>query len=202
MKLFDSQSAPNPRRVRIVAAEKGISVDTEQVDINDKANLDPDFLAMNPLGKVPVLELDDGQFISESLAICRYFEVIQPEPALFGQSPEEKARIEMWIYRVEFDLVQRIFSCFQNTHDYMATRIQQVPEYGAVARDWAVGFLDILEVQLSSNEFIAGNAISMADISAFCAIDFGRVVKFRPGKEHQSVGRWLEAIASRPSAAA
>ena len=105
MKLFDSQSAPNPRRVRIVAAEKGITVDTVQVDINNKANLDPDFLAMNPLGKVPVLELDDGQFISESLAICRYFEVIQPEPALFGQSPEEKARIDMWIYRVEFDLV-------------------------------------------------------------------------------------------------
>ena len=108
MKLFDSHMAPNPRRVRIVLAEKGLSIPIQEVNIAEKENKAPDFLALNPLGAVPVLELDDGTYVSESLAICRYLEALHPQPVLFGAAPTEKACVEMWIHRVEFELFQRL----------------------------------------------------------------------------------------------
>jgi len=202
VKLYDSKTAPNPRRVRIFLSEKGIDIPIEQVDIGAMANREADFLAKNPLGRVPVLELDDGSHIAESIAICRTLEALHPEPPLFGTTPEETARVEMWVYRVEFNLAQMVFSCFQNTHDYFSKRIQQVPAYGEVCRENALGFLGLLDEQLGRERFIAGDRYTMADISAQMAIDFGKVAKIRVPDDAKNLQRWHEEISTRPSAAA
>lgn len=202
MKLYDSKSAPNPRRVRIFLAEKGIEIPTEQVDIGKLATRTPEFMAMNPLARVPVLQLDDGSYISESIAICRYLEALHPEPALFGTTPEDKAHVEMWVHRVEYNLAQNVFLCFQNTHDYMKERQQQVPEFGELCRGDANQFCGLLDERLENAQFIAGDHYSMADISALMALDFGKVVKIRAADEHTNLRRWHEEVSARPSASA
>jgi glutathione S-transferase len=202
VKLYDSATAPNPRRVRIFLAEKGIQVPTVQVDLAKQENRGPEFRAKNPLGQVPVLELDDGTHIAESVAICRYFEETQPEPALFGRGAKERAQVEMWQRRMELELAQQVFFCFQNTHDFFKGRLPQVPEFGLVARrraEAAIGFLDSV---LAERRFVAGERYSIADITAQVGIDFGRVVKIRPAPEHVNVARWHGELASRPSAKA
>lgn len=200
MKLYDSQGAPNPRRARIFIAEKGLTIPTVQVDIGNLATRTPEFLAINPLGRVPVLELDDGSKIAESLAICRYLESLHPKPALFGCSPDETAHVEMWVHRVEFNLVQNVFGCFQNTHDYMKERMTQIPAYGELCRERAVEFCSLLDDQLGRGQYIAGDRYSMADISAQVALDFGKVVKIRPGNEQTNLLRWQQEVSARPSA--
>lgn len=200
MKFYDSQGAPNPRRARIFIAEKGLTIPTVQVDIGNLATRTPEFLAINPLGRVPVLELDDGSNIAESLAICRYLESLHPEPALFGSSPGETAHVEMWVHRVEFNLVQNVFGCFQNTHDYMKERMTQIPAYGELCRERAVEFCSLLDDQLGRGQYIAGDRYSMADISAQMALDFGKVVKIRPGKDQTNLLRWRREVSARPSA--
>ncbi len=200
MKLYDSQGAPNPRRARIFIAEKGLTIPTVQVDIGNLATRTPEFLAINPLGRVPVLELDDGSNIAESLAICRYLESLHPKPALFGCSPDETAHVEMWVHRVEFNLVQNVFGCFQNTHDYMKERMTQIPAYGELCRERAVEFCSLLDDQLGRGQYIAGDRYSMADISAQMALDFGKVVKIRPGKDQTNLLRWRREVSARPSA--
>lgn len=200
MKLYDSQGAPNPRRARIFIAEKGLTIPTVQVDIGNLATRTPEFLAINPLGRVPVLELDDGSNIAESLAICRYLESLHPKPALFGCSPDETAHVEMWVHRVEFNLVQNVFGCFQNTHDYMKERMTQIPAYGELCRERAVEFCSLLDDQLGRGQYIAGDRYSMADISAQMALDFGKVVKIRPGNEQTNLLRWQQEVSARPSA--
>ena len=134
MKLYDNSTAPNPRRVRIFLAEKGISIETEQVDLGARANLEPAFRAKNPFAQVPVLELDDGTFVSESVAICRYFEELKPDPPLFGIGVRERTLVEMWHRRVELEFTNRVFLCFQNTSDYFKGRIAQVPEFGVLSK--------------------------------------------------------------------
>ena len=134
MKIHESHNAPNPRRVRIFLAEKGIQVPFEEVDIVKKVNRDEEFRRKNPLGTVPVLELDDGTFISESVAICRYFEEIHPEPPLFGADAKQRALIEMWNRRMEFNLLQPIADSFRQHHDFFKGRIRQLPAYAEVQR--------------------------------------------------------------------
>jgi glutathione S-transferase len=202
MKLYDSATAPNPRRVRIFLAEKGISVPVEQIDIAKRANRDGGFLAKNPFGQVPVLELDDGTCISESVAICRYFEEVQPEPALFGVGARERALVEMWNRRAEFELTQRVFLCFQNTSDFFKGRLQQVPEFGAIAKQRAEETLALLDGVLAARRFIAGDRFSIADITALVGVDFGRVVKLRPTPDQKSLLRWHAEVSARPSAKA
>ncbi|MBW2270303.1 MAG: glutathione S-transferase family protein [Deltaproteobacteria bacterium] len=202
MKLYDNATAPNPRRVRIFVAEKGLEIPLEAVDIQRKENLTPEFLEINPLGAVPVLETDAGEHIAESLAICRYLEALHPQPALFGTLPEEKGRVEMWIHRVEFEFVQRVFLCFQNTHDYMKGRMPQVPEFGELSRERAQKFLDLLDAQLATADFVAGDGFSMADISLLCGLEFGRVAGIRAADQHKAIARWHEQVAARPSAKA
>jgi len=202
MKLYDSATAPNPRRVRIFLAEKGISVPVEQIDIAKRANRDAGFLAKNPFGQVPVLELDDGTCISESVAICRYFEEVQPEPALFGVGARERALVEMWNRRAELELTQRVFLCFQNTSDFFKGRLQQVPEFGAIAKQRAEETLAMLDGVLAARRFIAGDRFSIADITALVGVDFGRVVRLRPTAEQKNVLRWHAEVSARPSAKA
>ena len=202
MKLYDSTTAPNPRRVRIFLAEKGLSVPTEQVDIAARANREPAFRARNPFGQLPVLELDDGTCISESVAICRYFEEVQPDPPLFGVGPKERALVEMWNRRAELELTNRVFLCFQNTSDFFKGRMPQVPEYGAIAKQRAEETLALLDGVLATRRFLAGERYSIADITALVGVDFGRVIKLRPAPEQKHLLRWHAEVSGRPSAKA
>jgi len=202
MKLFENTHAPNPRRVRIFLAEKGIDVPDVQIDIGKAENREPDFLAKNPLGGIPVLELDDGVCISESVAICRYFEELQPDPPLMGGGAEGKAIVEMWNRRMEFELALLAFQSFRNTHDFFKGRIPQVPEFGEVCQDAAGVRMTWLDGELAGREFIAGDAYTIADITALVGIDFGRVTGIRIAPELKHLQRWYEAVSSRPSAKA
>jgi len=202
MKLYDSKLAPNPRRVRVFLAEKGVTVDTVQVDIATAENRKPEFLALNPSGGVPVLQLDDGSYLSETVAICRYIEETHPEPALFGTGARERAFVEMWQRRMEFEVFMPIAQTFRNTHKFFAGRIPQVPEYGEVCRKAALARLGTLDGELASREFVAGDRYSIADITALCGIDFGKPSGIRIAEEHKNLLRWHAAVSGRPSARA
>ncbi len=202
MKLYDSQTAPNPRRVRVFLAEKGIAVPVEQVDIVTAANRGPEFRAKNPLGTLPVLELDDGTYLAESVAICRYFEETHPEPRLMGVDARDRAIVEMWQRRMELELFIPVAQVFRNGHPFFAGRIPQVAEWGEVNRKHAEGTMAWLDRELAGREFIAGPRYTIADITALCAVDFGRVSKIRIAPELANLSRWHAAVSARPSAKA
>ncbi len=203
MKLHEAATAPNCRRVRIFLAEKGIEVPIVPVDLGKAENRQEPFRQMNPMGRVPVLELDDGTFIAESVAICRYFEQMQPEPALMGGGePEQAARIEMWQRRMELEIALPIMQVFRNTHPFFADRIEQFPDYGEGQRRHATKRLAWLEDDLANREFIAGDEYSIADITALIGIDFGRVSGFKVTDETPNLLRWRQAVSARPSARA
>lgn len=203
MKLYDAKTAPNPRLVRVFLAEKGIEVPLQQVDIGAARNREAEFRKLNPFGTVPVLELDDGTCIAETVAICRYFEALQPEPALMGAgSPRAQAWVEMWRRRVENELFNPIAQTFRNTHKFFEGRIPQSPEYGEICRRWASARLGWLDSVLAQTPFVAGDAYTIADITALIAIDFGRVSAIRPSDEHPNLKRWHAEVSARPSAAA
>ncbi len=202
MKLYNSTMAPNPRRVRVFLAEKGIDVPLEEVDIGKAVNREPPFLAKNPMGTVPVLELDDGTCIAESVAICRYFEGEQPEPPLFGVGAKQQAIVEMWNRRLELEVMSNIAGSFRMTHDFFKGRIPQVPEWGEVCKKTVVERLIWLDEELAKNEFIAGERFSIADITAMVGIDFGRVTGITIADDQKNLKRWHEAVSSRPSAKA
>ena len=202
MKIYETNTAPTPRRVRIFLAEKAIDMDYVQVDIEKGENLSKAMRAKNPIGKVPILELDDGTCISESDAICTYFEALQPEPSLLGSSALEKAQIAMWQRQVEFGLFMQVGMCFQHTTGYFKDRMTPVPEFGQQAGINASKFLHLLNKRLAYNPFIAGEAFSIADITALCAIDFARVMKIRIGDDQTDLQRWYDEVNQRPSAKA
>ncbi len=202
MKIYETRTAPNPRRVRMFLAEKGIDVDYVQVDIQKGENLSPEMRAKNPLGKIPILELDDGTCIAETDAIYTYFEALQPEPPLMGKTPVEKGIISMWQRQVELAFMMQVGMCFQHTTGYFKDRMVPVPEYGEQAGINAAKYLSILERRLANNEYIAGDHFSIADITAVCAIDFARVVKIRIREDHTHLQRWYDAITHRASAKA
>ena len=202
MQLYDSALAPNPRRVRIFLAEKGITLAVVPMDIGKAENRQPPFLAKNPLGGLPVLELDDGTCIAESVAICRYFEELQPAPPLMGVDAKDKALVEMWQRRMELELFRLVTGCFQNTHKFFAGRIPQVPEYGEVCRNAARARVAWLDGELAGRPFVAGERYSIADITALCALDFGRVSDIRIQPEQKNLSRWYQEVSTRPSAKA
>lgn len=202
MKIYETRTAPNPRRVRIFLAEKNIPMEYVQLDLLKGENMAPEMRAKNPIGKVPILELDDGTCIGETVAICRYFEETHPASPLFGATPLAKAQIEMWQRQVEFGLMMQIGMCFQHTTGYFKDRMTPVKEFGEVAGNIAQSYLKQLERRLTSSEFIGGDSYSIADITALCAIDFARVVKVRPDQTQTNIQRWYDAVSSRPSAQA
>lgn len=202
MKLYDSAFAPNPRRVRIFLAEKGLTVPTEQVDIAKAANRRPEYLAKNPLGGIPILELDDGTVIAESVAICRYFEEMHPDPPLLGTGAKERALVEMWQRRMELEVALPIMQVFRNTHAFFKGRIPQVAEYGEVCRKSAEARLRWMEEELANRAFVAGDRYSIADITLLVGIDFGRPSNIRIAPEQKSLQRWYDAVSARPSAKA
>lgn len=199
MKIYDTKTAPTPRRVRIFLAEKGIDMEYVQVDLQSGQNLSKEMRAKNPLGKIPILELDGGTCISESDAICQYFEALQPEPTLFGETPLEKGTIAMWQRQVEFALFMQVGMCFQHTTGYFKDRMKPIKEYGIEAGINASKFLRVLDRRLQNSEFIAGDQFSIADITAVCAIDFARVIDVRIGEDQTALQAWYERQNLRPS---
>lgn len=202
MKIFETNSTPNGRRVRVFLAEKGVDIEYVQVDIVSGENLSPEFLSKNPGGRIPVLELDDGSYISESVAICRYFEELDNTTALMGSTPEEKGRVEMWQRLVEFNLLGNVAGCFRNVTGYFKDRETPVKEWGEVCGQQALKFYDVLEHQLGQCQYVAGDSYSIADITTLCTIDFARVMKLNPSEEHSNIKRWYDEVSSRPSAKA
>jgi len=202
MKIYDTKTAPTPRRVRIFLAEKGIDMEYVQVDLGKAENLSSEMRAKNPIGKIPVLELDDGTCIGESDAICLYFESLQPEPPLMGTSPLEKATIAMWQRQIEFCLFNQVGMCFQHTTGHFKDRMTPVPEYGKEAGINASKYLRVLDKRLSAHHYMAGDKFSIADITALCAIDFARVVKIRIAPEQTHLKRWYDEVSTRASASA
>jgi glutathione S-transferase len=203
MKLYDMGRAPNPRRVRIFLAEKGIDVPKQEVDLGGLEQFSEQFTAKNPMQRVPVLELDDGTIISESVAICLYFEKLHPEPNLFGKDALESAKVEMWNRRLELHFYGPVSQSFRHASPAMAKReIPQIADWGAACRDKAASFVDFLEKDLSGREFVAGDRFTIADITALCTIDFMRVIKLSLTPEMKNLTRWHQTVSSRPSAKA
>jgi glutathione S-transferase len=203
MKLYDGGRAPNPRRVRIFLAEKGISVPVVAVDMAASGHKQGDMLSRNPLGELPVLELDDGTVITESIAICRYFEALHPEPALFGRSAKEIAEIEMWQRRIELKLLNAIGHVFRHTHPGMAAaEVPQIAAWGEVNRPRVLDFLALLDARLHDRVFVCGDTISVADITGMIAIDFTKPAKITVPEELADLHRWHQAMKARPSATA
>jgi len=203
MKLYDGGRAPNPRRVRVYLAEKGIKIPIEQVDLGALAHKSAAYAAVNPLQRVPALELDDGTIITESIAICRYFELLHPEPVLFGRDPKEIAIIEMWQRRVELHLLFPISQVFRSLHPAMAKmEVPQVPAWGEANKPRVMEFLKLLDDELGKHRYIAGDKFTIADITGLIAIDFMKPAKLSVPDNLVNVKRWYAEVSARPSASA
>ncbi len=203
MKLYDGGRAPNPRRVRIFLAEKGISVPLVPIDLARLEQKAPAFVAVNPMKQTPALELDDGTVITESVAICRYFEELHPEPPLFGTTPLERAKVEMWQRRMEFGLLGPVSAVFRHLHPAMAQmQVPQVPTWGETNKPRVVEYLAILDRHFAGSRFAAGDAFSIADITGLVGIDFLKPAKLAVPDEMVHLKRWHAEVAARPSATA
>lgn len=203
MKLYDGGRAPNPRRVRIFLAEKGIDVPLVPIDMGAMGHRSQEITERNPLQRLPVLELDDGTILTESVAICRYFEELHPEPALFGEGALGKARVEMWQRRMEMHFLLTVANAFRHTHPAMKEwEVPQVAEWGEANRPKAIEFLNLLDRDMADREFIAGDSYSIADITGMIGIDFMKPARIELPQELSNVRRWYEAVSSRPSARA
>jgi glutathione S-transferase len=201
MKLFDGGKAPNPRRVRIYLAEKGLSVPLEPIDMGALGHKSEAVASRNPLRRLPVLELDDGTVLSESIAICRYFEELNPEPPLFGKGAVGKALVEMWQRRLELNLFLVVATSFRHTHPAMKEwEVPQLPEWGELNRPKAIEFLQFFDSELASREFAAGDQYSVADITGLVAMDFMKPARITVPEELKNVRRWHAQLLARPSA--
>ena len=203
MKIYDFPLAPNPRRVRIFLAEKNVEMVYVHVDIIKGENRTVEFMQKNPLGGLPVLEFDDGTYLTESVAICRYFEGLYPNPPLMGADPRDAAFVEMWNRRMELEVFHPIANFVQHTHPLFKDRMQQFPQFGEVRRDHGLQRLEWLDSILAQRPFVAGDRYTIADITAQVAIDVGinlGGMTLPTGARH--LKRWHEAVSSRPSAKA
>lgn len=206
MKIFETRQAPNPRRVRIFLAEKAIEIDFEEIDLMQGALKTESFTRLNPMQRVPVLQFDDGSCLSESVAICRYFEELQPEPPLFGRGALGRARIEMWNRRIEHGLFFHVAQAFRHSHPAMAElEVPQVAAWGESNIPKALENLRLINGKLADRPFIAGDDYSIADITALVAVDFMKPARIElPGGADrlQHLQRWHDDVSGRPSAAA
>jgi glutathione S-transferase len=203
MKLYDYKAAPNPRRVRIYMAEKGIDISLIPVDIMKREQKSPDFLAKNPLGSLPVLELADGTCISESVAICRYLEALYPEPPLFGRTAAEKARIEMWLRRIELNVMVPVGMVWAHGHPLTARLLKQIPEAAEQNRKRVHLAYKLLNEQLSGAAFIAGPDYTVADAVLLATLDFANGLVGVPYESCLThLKRWHGEVLARTSAAA
>lgn len=203
MKLIETARAPNPRRVRIFLAEKGIEIPTEQIDLAALEHKTPEFGELNPMQGVPVLVMDDGSRLCESVAICRYFEEIQPEPPLMGRDARDKAEVEMWQRRMEIKYLFPIMHTFRHTHPHMAKlEVPQIAAWGEANRPRVLDMLEFLDSELGTRQFIAGDAYTIADITAMVATDFMKPAKIERPESLTNLARWYDEVKARPSASA
>lgn len=203
MKLYDGGRAPNPRRTRIFLAEKGLKLPTQQVDLGSLEQMKSGYAAINPLKRVPALVLDDGTVLTESVAICRYFEALHPEPPLFGRGALGVARVEMWNRRLELNLLFAVAHVFRHTHPAMKPmEVPQVPAWAEANKPRILDFLEIVNRELENNRFITGDAFTIADITGLVAVDFMKPAKLSVPDDLAHVRRWHAELSARPSAAA
>jgi glutathione S-transferase len=203
MKLYDSKTAPNPRRARIFLAEKGIALRTEQVDIMTFQHKTPEYTAINPFQRMPALVLDDGTVITESMAICRYFETLQPDPPLFGKGAKEIALVEMWNRRAEINFFANVAAVFRHLHPAMKElEVPQIPAFAEANKPRVAWFLELLDGELGKREFIAGDRYSVADITTLVAVDFMKPARLAIPEGMANLKRWHAAVSARPSSKA
>lgn len=204
--LYDCATAPSPRRARILLAEKGITHHTIQVDLRTGEQMGDAFRAINPQCTVPALRTEEGAVLTDNAAIAAYIEARYPQPPLMGTTPDDKAEIASWQWRVEFEGLLAIAETLRNSSPAMANRAlpgpvdyAQIPELAQRGQARVQHFFDTLNQRLEGREFIAANQFSMADITAVVAVDFARVAKVKPGEQHPHLVRWRAAMGERHS---
>mgnify|MGYP003975022881 FL=1 len=207
MKIYEFKRAPNPKRVQMFLAEKKIDIEYVQVNVRSGENRESNYLSINPKSGVPALQLDNGIIISESMAICRYFDAIQPEPYLFGETPEERGLVEMWNRRIEIEGINSVGDCLRNSSEAFKDKAvpdprvtKQIPELAERGRILANRFLDDINIKLKNSEYVAGNKFSMADINLFVLLDFASWIKVIPNDNHVNLIKSKEVVSSRESA--
>ena len=207
MKFYDCKTAPSPRRVRIFAAEKNLQMDVVQVDLGRGKQFAEEFRAINPDCTVPVLELHEGAYLTEVIAICHYLEEIRPKPALFGETPEERAVAMMWNAKAEQQGLWAMADAFRNSVKGLQGHAlpgpdsyEQIPELAVRGRARVEAFFKKMDLQLASNEFLAGNRFTIADITALVLFDFAARMKISPAEGQDNLQRWYASVSARPSA--
>jgi glutathione S-transferase len=210
LKLYDAVWAPNPRRVRMYLAEKGIEIERRMVDLANGENLREPFLTLNPRGTVPVLELEDGQCIADSVAICRYLEALHSEPPLFGSDPLEIAQIEAWTRKIEAEGYAGVVYAFRNRNKHMTDRalsghwppVPQLPELVMRGQNMWGWFVEALDEHLTGRDWIAIDRYSFADLTALMTVDFAKATRLSDGNLPPALAAWHARASARPSAAA
>jgi glutathione S-transferase len=200
MKVYDFVGAPNPKKLRVYLKEKGLDIPTEQVSIVTGDNRKPEFLKKNPMGGLPVLELDDGSCLSESLAIMEYLEELHPEPSLIGKTPRERARVRELERIAEMGILSAVGTYFQNTHPFMAGRLKQSRDTAENAATRLASNLKVLDAAIGRNPFVAGTKPTIADCTLFAALEFAQFCEAPIDKGCTNVARWYEDFKKRPSA--
>jgi glutathione S-transferase len=201
VRLYDQPRAPNPRRVNIFLAEKGGEIERVNVDLMAGAHKQADYLAKVGVPQVPALELDDGTVLTESVAICRYFEALQPEPNMMGRDVMEQITIEKWQRLVEFRLFATVAACFRHTNPHLAVLEDQCADWGEVNRGRIDARLGEIDRRLEGRDWIAADRLTIADITALVAVDFLRVIKHPIPENYTNLSTWVERMRARPSTA-
>lgn len=199
MKLYQASLSPSGRRLAIFLAEKGVTLDTQEIDLRAAENLSEEFRRRNPFGRIPVLELDDGTHLAETVAICRYFEHQVPEPNLFGRGAREEATIEMWNRRAELNFLLPVAMAFRNRSGYFKDREQCVPEWGEVCAKTAASAIGLFDQHLATHEYLAGERNSIADITLGVAVQFAERTRCELPDDLPHLARWLGAVTARPA---
>jgi glutathione S-transferase len=199
MKLYTAKGTPNGRRVDIFLAEKRVEIPSVQVDLRGGENLTPEFRGMNPMARIPVLEMEDGTFISESVAICRYFESLHPEPCLFGHGAEQQAIIEMWNRRAEINFLLNAATAFRNLTGFFKDRETINADWGQTSLEIAQTTLPIFDAHLANSAYLAGDEFSIADITFGASLDFTQAVKLDLPFDLPNLVSYRSRLADRPS---
>ena len=202
MKVYDFVGAPNPKRLRVYLAEKGLRIPVESVNIVAGENRTPEFLKKNPMGGLPVLELDDGSHLSESLAIIEYLEELHPTPSMIGTTPRERARVRELERITELGVLGRVGTIFQNSHPFFAGRIKQSPDTAENARGQLASVLKVVDAAIGGQPFVAGERPSIADCTLYAALEFAEFAAVPLDPALGNVGRWYAGFKKRPSATA
>jgi glutathione S-transferase len=202
MKLYEFAGAPNPRKVTVYIKEKGLDVPSESVDILSGQNRSPEFLKKNPLGGLPVLELDDGSHLTESLAIIEYLEELHPQPSMLGSTPLERARVREAERICDLGVLGSVGTIFQNTHPFFAQRVKQSADAAENARPRLQNALKVIDDRLAKQKFVAGEKPTIADCTLLAALEFANFAGIEIDPAHRNVHRWYEEFKQRPSASA